>query len=98
MSADDIMANVTVVLRPYLMGFAGGQGEVSGMGETVGEVLKNLGDEYPSLAYHVLDPEHGVAPGTRVYVNTAAVRFPGGLSSPVKDGDRVRLLLVVGGG
>jgi len=92
------MAKITVVLRPYLMGFAGGRGEVSGVGETLGEVLKNLGDEYPSLGHHVLDPEHGVAPGARVHVNNVVVSLPGGLSAPVKDGDRVKLLLVIGGG
>ena len=98
MNLGDSMAKVTVVLRPYLMGFAGGRGEVSGMGETLGEVLKNLGDEYPSLGHHVLDLGHGVAPGVRVYVNNVMVDFPGGLSSPVEDGDRVKLLLVIGGG
>ena len=98
MNLGDSMAKVTVVLRPYLMGFAGGWGEVSGMGETLGEVLKNLGNEYSSLGQYVLDPEHGIAPGVRVYVNNVIVDFPGGLSSPVEDGDRVRLLLVIGGG
>ena len=92
------MAKVTVVLRPYLMGYAGGRGEVSGEGETLGEVLKDLGAEYPSLGHHVLELEHGVAPGVRVYVNDVVVSFPGALSSPVKDGDRVRLLLAIGGG
>ena len=92
------MARVSVVLRPYLMGFAGGQGEVSGIGETLGEVLKNLGDEHPSLGHHVLDPETGVSPGVRVFVNNVMVCFPGGLSSRVEEGDRVKLLLMIGGG
>ena len=98
MNSGEDMANVTVVLRPYLMGFAGGRGEVSGVGETLGEVLKNLGAEFPSLGHHVLELEHGVALGVRVHVNDVVVSFPGALSTPVKDGDRVRLLLAIGGG
>lgn len=92
------MATVTVVLRPYLMGFAGGQGEVPGLGETLGEVLANLGEEFPALGSNVLHPDKGVAPGVRAYVNNVMVAFPGALSSPLEDGDKVRLLLALGGG
>jgi molybdopterin converting factor small subunit len=92
------MALVTVVLRPYLGGFAGGKGEVKIEGQTLSEVLRNLGEAYPRLGKQLLDPKGGVVNGVSVYVNEETAALPRDLGRSMAEGDNVRLLPMIGGG
>jgi molybdopterin converting factor small subunit len=92
------MAEVTVILFSYLADLIGGSSQVQCQGSTVGEVLRGLGDTYPSLSRKLLDARSGVVAGVTVYRNDVEVALPEGLNAPVDDGDRLRLLPVVAGG
>ena len=92
------LANVTIVLRPYLGGFAEGMGEVRCAGTTLAEVLAQLGERYPLLAQHVLNPEAGVHPAVAVYLNSYRLKLPKDLHRPLADGDLIRLIPLMGGG
>ena len=92
------MAKVTVVLRPYLGGFAGGEGQIECAGATLAEVLAGLGERYPLLAQHVLALGGGVHPAIAVYYNSLRLKLPKELHQPLADGDVIRLIPLMGGG
>ena len=82
------------VLRPA----AGGVSTVSANGSTIGEVLRDLIDTYPSMAGQVLTEEGTLHKFVNVYVNDDDVRYLDRLETKVADGDTVSILPAVAGG
>ena len=82
------------VLRPA----AGGVSTVSANGSTIGEVLRDLIDTYPSMAGQVLTEEGTLHKFVNVYVNDDDVRYLDQLDTKVSNGDEVSILPAVAGG
>ena len=80
-------------LRPH----SGGHDTVEAVGATVGEVLGNVGETYPALRERIFDGGE-LRRFVNVYVNDEDVRFLGGLSTALSDGDSVTVLPAVAGG
>ena len=89
---------VTVRLPTIMRANAGGQSEISAQGETIGEVIDDIVQQFPGTANHLKAPDGGVHRFVNVYLNDEDVRFLGGLSAPVSDGDTVTVLPAVAGG
>lgn len=89
------MANVR--LAPVLRASAGGAKAVSVEGSTLGEVLADLFQRYPSLKEQI-QPEQELSRFVNVYVNDQDVRYLQGLSTPVGTTDTVTLLPAMAGG
>ena len=90
------MANVKI--PPVLRASVGGEREVHADGESVGEVLRNLTDAHPATQAQIFAGEGELNRYVNVYLNDEDVRFLGGLSASVKDGDTVTVLPAVAGG
>ena len=88
-----IEVRIPTILRNY----TGGQKSVEGAGETLGELLADLDGRYDGLQERLVD-ESGLRRFVNVYLNDEDVRFLGGLSAPVSDGDTVTVLPAVAGG
>jgi molybdopterin synthase sulfur carrier subunit len=68
-------------------------------GTTVGELLRDLEADYPSLEGRIVDEEAGEAEGsTVVTVNEKNVTHLDGLATELADGDTVRIVPSVYGG
>ncbi|NHX37876.1 MULTISPECIES: ubiquitin-like small modifier protein 1 [Halolamina] len=68
-------------------------------GTTVGEVLRELEAEYPSLAGRIVDEEAGETEGaTVVTINEKNVKHLDGLETELGEGDTVRIVPSVYGG
>lgn len=80
-------------LRPH----TGGQDRVEAPGGTVGEVLSNLGREYPALRERLFDGEE-LRRFVNVYVNDEDIRFLDDLATPVAEKDDVSIIPAVAGG
>ncbi len=85
---------IPTVLRPAV----GGQATLEVEGATIGEVLKNVTAQYPSVTGQLLAEDGSLHRFLNVYVNDDDVRYIGGVDAPVRDDDEITLLPAVAGG
>jgi molybdopterin converting factor small subunit len=88
-----IEVRIPTILRSY----TGGAKSVQGSGSTLDELLSNLDAEHGGLRDRLVDGE-SLRRFVNVYLNDEDVRFLGGLTTPVSDGDTVTVLPAVAGG
>ena len=69
--------------------------EVSG--NTVGECLNELINQYPGLRKYVFDKDNGLLNYVDVYVNLES-SYPEELAKRVQDGDELDITLIIAGG
>jgi molybdopterin synthase sulfur carrier subunit len=90
-----IELRVPTILRTY----TGGEKAVSGAGSTLAEFIDDVNGQHPGLKERIVDGQPAeLRRFVNVYVNDEDVRFTGGLSTGVKDGDVVVVLPAVAGG
>jgi sulfur-carrier protein len=88
-----IEVRIPTILRTY----TGGAKSVEGSGATLADLLDDLESRHTGLAGRLVD-DAGLRRFVNVYLNDEDVRFLGGLSAPVQDGDTVTVLPAVAGG
>jgi molybdopterin converting factor small subunit len=88
-----IEVRIPTILRTY----TGGAKSVEGAGGTLDDLLADLESRHGGLRDRLVD-DAGLRRFVNVYLNDEDVRFLGGLSAPVKDGDTVTVLPAVAGG
>jgi molybdopterin converting factor small subunit len=87
----------SVRIPPLLRPEVGGRRELEVEAATVGEALRRLVDEYPSLEERVL-PDGELPTFLNLFVDGEDVRFSGGLEAEVKPGSSLLLLPALAGG
>ncbi len=87
----------TVRLAPVLRSTAGGSKQVNAQGSTLGEVLSDLYQRYPSLKEQI-QPEQELSRFINVYVNDQDARYLQGLDTAIGPNDTVILLPAMAGG
>lgn len=85
---------IPTVLRPAM----GGATTVSVEGSTVGDVLDQLGAEFPAIKGQLLNDDGTLHRFLNVYINDDDVRYLGGRDAPVAPDDEITLLPAVAGG
>jgi molybdopterin converting factor small subunit len=88
-----VQVKVPTILRTY----TGGEKAVPGQGATLAEVIDDVESNHSGIKERLVDGEE-LRRFINVYVNDEDVRFTGGLSTSVKDGDTVVILPAVAGG
>src|SRR5579859_1346105 len=88
-----IEVRIPTILRTY----TGGAKAVEGAGATLGDLLGDLDSRHAGLRDRLVD-DAGLRRFVNVYLNDEDVRFLGGLTATVKDGDTVTVLPAVAGG
>jgi sulfur-carrier protein len=88
-----IEVRIPTILRTY----TGGEKSIEGSGSTLAELLADLDGRYGGLRERLVD-DSGLRRFINVYLNDEDVRFIGGLSAAVSDGDTVTVLPAVAGG
>lgn len=61
-------------------------------------VLAALVERFPSLGTQLFDETGQVCSAINLFVNQEHVRFRGGLSAPLQDGDEVYIVPMISGG
>jgi molybdopterin synthase sulfur carrier subunit len=84
---------IPTILRSH----TGGAKSIEGSGSTLDELFADINGRYDGLRERLID-EKGLRRFINVYLNDEDVRFLGGLSAPVSDGDTVTVLPAVAGG
>jgi molybdopterin converting factor small subunit len=66
-------------------------------GNTVGECLRHLVEQFPIIEKELFDKNGKLAPNIDIYVNKEST-YPEELSTPVKDRDELDIIIILGGG
>jgi len=65
--------------------------------QTVGEALHELGKQSPGLKQLLLDKEGNLMHSYDVYINEESA-YPETMTKPVKDGDKLNIVMIIYGG
>ena len=88
-----VQVSIPTILRTY----TNGAKRVEATGTTLLEVIVDLESNHPGISDRLL--ENGeLRRFVNVYLNDEDVRFTGGLTTPLSDGDAVTVLPAVAGG
>ena len=89
---------VTVEIPTAFRRFTNGAPKVHCSGATVAEALTQLTAQFPELSRHVRDDSGQIRQFLNIYLNEEDIRFLGGESCALKEGDRVLLVPSIAGG
>jgi molybdopterin synthase sulfur carrier subunit len=89
-----IKVRIPTPLRPM----TGGKSEVELTGNTVSEIIENLGSAHPGIKERVYDEQGEIRRFINIYVNEEDIRFLTGKDTPLKDGDEVSIIPAIAGG
>jgi adenylyltransferase/sulfurtransferase len=78
--------------------FAGNQTYIKAEGDTVGQVLDGLGQEYPALRHMIYDDKNEIPGHVNIYVNNQEIHSLQGKATPVADGDEMAVIPAIAGG
>jgi len=89
---------VTIKVPALWRSAAGGTRQVELPTGNLADVLNALVEQFPSLGTHLFDEKGEVRSAINLFVNQEHVRFRGGLSMPLHDGDEVYIVPMISGG
>jgi molybdopterin converting factor small subunit len=89
--------SIQVRLHPILQSLMGGQEVVEVTGHTTGECLENLESRFPVIKQLIRDKRGQLRPYCNILVNSEST-YPKELTTPVKDGDQIDIVILVTGG
>jgi molybdopterin converting factor small subunit len=89
---------ITVEIPTAFRRFTDGAPKIDCSAATVAEVLTQLTARFPDLSRHVRDDSGQIRQFLNIYLNEEDIRFLGGESCAVKEGDRVLLVPSIAGG
>jgi molybdopterin converting factor small subunit len=89
--------SVKVNIHQNLRHLSDDQGTVEVNGNTVGECLNDLINQYPDLRGYIFDKGNRLLNYVDVYVNLES-SYPLELARPVNDGDELDITLIIAGG
>ncbi len=90
--------SVTVYIPTPFRRLAGNQVYVRAEGNTVAEVLDNLGSRYPELRHMIFDESDEVPGHINIYVNNQEMHSLKGKDTPLSDGDELAVIPAIAGG
>ena len=91
------MSVVFAIPAPYRKA-TGGKAEIEVQAENVGQAIAALNAIYPEMGKRLLGENGGLNLYVNVYLNGEQLRRQDALDRPLKDGDRLVIMPVVGGG
>jgi molybdopterin synthase sulfur carrier subunit len=89
---------ITIEIPTAFRRFTEGAPKIDSGAVTVTEALNDLTSRFPALSKHVRDEQGQIRQFLNVYLNEEDIRFLGGESCPLKDGDKVLLVPSIAGG
>jgi molybdopterin converting factor small subunit len=89
---------ITITLPAVLAKLAGDQRTIQAEGATLGEAVADAAARYPLLAPRLRDADGNPYAFVTFYLNDQDIRFNGGFSAAVRDGDEVVIVPAIAGG
>lgn len=91
---------MSVIVRipiPY-KGLIRGEIALSLKGKSIRELIESLEEDSPGVEETIFDEEGNLKRYIKIFVNGKEIAFLDGLKTILKDGDKVVIILAVGGG
>ena len=92
--ADKVTVSIPTALRPQV----DGQETIDVSGQTVGQLLSSISNDYPDFAKRLYKSDNELNRFINIYVNDEDIRFLENLDTPVKAGDEVAIVPAIAGG
>ena len=89
--------SIKMQIPSYLQTYTNDKEVIEVTGSNVGECLNNLVKQFPSIKKMLFDKETRLHSYLGVYLNGEDI-YPDILTEPVKNGDKLNLLYIIGGG
>ena len=89
--------SVDVEISSVFARYTNNQVNMKAEGKTVGECLRDLARQYPDLKKVLLDKNGDLTPSFDIFVNGENA-YPHAMTHPVKDGDKLNIMLLIYGG
>ncbi len=89
---------ITIRIPTPLRQYAEGKKEVEVRGQTIGEALTDLADQYPAMKAHLYDESGDLRPYVNVFINQEDARQMQGAETPIQAGDRLMIVPSIAGG
>ena len=90
--------SVTVRVPSALRKLTSGQSELTAEGNTVRELLDDLGRENPGLLERIMGADGDIQQFLNVFVNGSDIRYEDDLDTEVSAGDKVSIVPSIAGG
>ena len=90
--------SLTISLPSVLSRLTDGSRSLSASGNTVGEAVADVTRRFPSLAPRLVDDAGQPYAFVTFYLNDEDIRFSGGFTASVRDGDELTIVSAVAGG
>ncbi len=74
------------------------QAELHVPAATVGEMIKKIVEQYPSVKFHLVDSDGKLRKHFNIFINGTHIRDLDGMNTPLKEGDKVILMASAAGG
>ncbi len=88
-----VLVRIPIPLRRFVEG----RPVVEARGDTIAQVLGDLGSRYPGVQQRLYDGS-ALRPFVNIYLNDEDIRFLAGEDTPVKDGDLISVVPAIAGG
>ena len=92
-----VAISIKINIQPGLQHLTNDEEVVEVSGSTVGECLNYLVKEFPGIEGELFDEKGRMLNYVDIYLNGES-SYPEELAKPVKDGDELHILLILGGG
>ena len=89
--------SIRIEISPVFSRYVGNQLNVEVNGTTIGECLHDLARQHPDVNRVFLDRDGNLLRTYDIYINGESV-YPLRMTTPVKDGDKLNLLMIINGG
>jgi len=88
----------TVYVPTPLRRLTGGQSKVEATGQDIAAVFQAMDEQFPGVSEKLLDEDGHVKRFINVFLNDDEIRSLQGMSTPVKESDRVSIVPAMAGG
>jgi hypothetical protein len=89
--------SVDIEISSIFARYTGNQVNLKADGKTVGECLHDLARQHPDFGKMILDKNGDLSPSFDIFVNGESA-YPHTMTWPVKDGDKLHIVMLIHGG
>ncbi len=89
---------VSVKIPTPLRSLTDGLADISVPGQTVQDVISQIGQQYPGLQEKLCDEEGNLRMYVNIYLNDEDIRYLDNLKTKLQDGDKMYIIPAIAGG
>jgi molybdopterin converting factor small subunit len=97
LSRKDEAVSITINIHKTHREYTDEQERLEVNGQTIGECIKDLIDQYPGMKKAVFDAKGKLLSQIEIYLNMESA-YPDELKKPVRDGDEIHIVVMLAGG